>query len=80
MRYAKEPVGKRKIVCCRRCGMILLSAKSKRKGIGPGCEKKENREKQVKPYIEETPFIVTGNNVQQSLILDFADFSKGDLF
>jgi hypothetical protein len=74
----KEPVGKRKIVCCRVCGIILLSPKSKAKGIGRGCEKKEKALQKEKEYIRETPFVVTGNNVQQSLILDFVDFSKGD--
>jgi len=56
----KPQVGKRVIVCCRMCGMILLSQKSKNKGIGPACERKENRLRQIKPYVQEVPFVDNG--------------------
>jgi len=72
----KPPVGKRTIVCCRACGIILLSQKSKNRGIGPACERKENRLREIKPYIQETPFVEIGDRTHQIKIYS----SLGDMF
>jgi hypothetical protein len=63
-------------VFCRRCGRALWSEQGKSKGIGSSCEKKENQERKIKPYIQEVPYILSGSQTQQSLILDFINSSK----
>ena len=72
----KPPVGKRTIVCCRSCGMILLSQKSKSKGIGPVCERKEKRLQHIKPYIQEVPYVEIGDRTHMIKIYS----SLGDPF
>jgi len=56
--------------------MILLSQKSKNKGIGPACERKENRLREIKPYIQEVPFVEIGDRTHQIKIYS----SLGDMF
>jgi hypothetical protein len=62
---------------CLRCGRILTKARDIERGYGPACWR-IMKPQEIKPYIHETPFVISGGQTKQTLLLDFVGFSKGD--
>jgi hypothetical protein len=62
---------------CLRCGRAITKAIDIERGYGRGCWKIV-KPKEIKPYVQEVPYVISGNYTRQTLLLDFMDFSKGD--